>query len=359
MRRVPEAPYCSYLVRARRMSEFETEFEFLTALVGKPLAMPATSAAVIAALASVRLERGSVDELFAGPRAGRRPQAAGTTNQSAVARIPLFGIVDRRAPSWAWPDATNSSAFASVLSAAVADPKVSAIVIEIDSPGGAMDAAHELADAVFAARATKPVYALANASALGGAYWIGSQASAFLVTPSGQVGSIGVYTAHVDDSQAMARLGIATTLIAAGKYKVEGNPFEPLSVAGRAHLQREVDTAYDTMVNGIARGRGIAPNAVRDGFGEGRTLNAGPALRARMIDGIAALPKLMAAASKGASSATAALAATTRSALSALDGPRHAIDTAGARARHAMRTRELEILGGASLERDDESPVLH
>jgi ClpP class serine protease len=63
-------------------------------------------------------------------------------------------------------------------------------------------------------------------------------------TPSGDVGSIGVITAHEDLSTAQEMLGVKTTLIAAGKYKGEGHPFAPLDTEARAAIQRRVDEAY-------------------------------------------------------------------------------------------------------------------
>ena len=82
----------------------------------------------------------------------------------------------------------------------------------------------ELADQIQSARASKPVVAIANSLAASAAYWIGCAAGEFYVTPGGEVGSIGVWQAHFDYSQAIASEGVKPTLISAGKYKVEGNP---------------------------------------------------------------------------------------------------------------------------------------
>jgi ClpP class serine protease len=64
------------------------------------------------------------------------------------------------------------------------------------------------------------------------------------------------------------------TLISAGTYKTEGNPFEPLSDEALAVKQALVDAAYGQFVKAVARGRGVTPAAVRGGYGEGRALSA-------------------------------------------------------------------------------------
>jgi len=57
-----------------------------------------------------------------------------------------------------------------------------------------------------------------------------------VVTPSGEVGSVGVYTMHVDYSEAYKMAGLEATLISAGRYKTEGNPFEPLGDEAAAEM---------------------------------------------------------------------------------------------------------------------------
>lgn len=172
---------------------------------------------------------------------------------------------------------------------ALADPEVRAIVFDVDSPGGNVHGVPEMAAEIFAARGTKPIVAVANASAFSAAYWIASQADEVVAIPSGEVGSIGVWTAHVDMSGFEEKLGVKTTLVSAGKYKVEGNPFEPLSDEARENMQAEVDAIYGEFVKAVARGRNTTAETVRKQYGEGRTLLAGPARKAGMIDRTATL----------------------------------------------------------------------
>jgi ClpP class serine protease len=82
-------------------------------------------------------------------------------------------------------------------------------------------------------------------------------------------------------------------LISAGKYKVEGNPFEPLSDEARAAFQARVDDYYRMFVDAVARYRGVSAAEVRSGFGEGRVVGAREAVRLGMADRIATLDEAL------------------------------------------------------------------
>lgn len=180
-------------------------------------------------------------------------------------------------------------AFQAALAEAVEDDDVVAIVLDVDSPGGTTDLVPETAAMIRAAAEQKRVVAVANTLAASAAYWLASQASEVVVTPSGLVGSIGVYTRHVDVSQAEADAGVRTTLVHAGRFKVEGNPHAPLSREARAHLQELVDDVYGQFTADVAAGRGTSPAAVRRGYGEGRVLTAERAVAAGLADRVATL----------------------------------------------------------------------
>ncbi len=179
------------------------------------------------------------------------------------------------------------------------DGSVTAIVLDVDSPGGAVDGVEEMAEEIYQARKSKPVVAVANTMAASAAYWLASAASELYVTPSGQVGSIGVFAAHEDQSGLMEQMGIKTTLVSAGKYKVEGNPYEPLSDEARAYVQKRVDESYAVFTRTVARNRGVDVATVREGFGEGRVIGAREAVKLGMVDGIASLDETVSRLTSG------------------------------------------------------------
>jgi signal peptide peptidase SppA len=219
-----------------------------------------------------------------------RRQASTGMSSGGIAVLPLYGVVTQRGnmvEDVSGPGSVSTQQFASALRQALADDTVSQILIDIDSPGGSVYGVAELADEIIGARSQKPVVAVANSLAASAAYWIGCAASELYVTPGGEVGSIGVWQAHFDYSQALAAEGVAPTLISAGKYKVEGNPYAPLDAEAQGFMQSRVDDYYAAFTKGVARGRGMPISQVRDGMGQGRVLGADAAMAQNMVDGVA------------------------------------------------------------------------
>lgn len=221
---------------------------------------------------------------IAMPDAARRTRTTGDAGPT-VAVIPIVGIIEQRASSLGASIEEIDAAFTSALMSRQLD----AIVLDIDSPGGAVPGVPEFADKVFEARKVKPVVAIANSLAASAAYWIGSSAKEFWIARSGEAGSIGVFMLHQDWSKALEQDGIALTPISAGKYKVEGAPWEPLSEGTQTFYQEQVDEIYDWFVATVARNRGDTQKAVRAGYGEGRVLMAEPAVKANLVDRIGSL----------------------------------------------------------------------
>ncbi len=81
--------------------------------------------------------------------------------------------------------------------------------------------------------------------------------------------------------------GIQPTLISAGKFKVEGNPYAPLDEEAQGFMQSRVDDYYASFTKAVARGRGVPIAQVREGMGQGRVLGADAAQAQGMVDGVA------------------------------------------------------------------------
>ena len=226
-----------------------------------------------------------------------RKQMAAANAGSGIAVLPLYGVVTQRGnmiDDISGPGSTSTQQFTSALRQVLADDTVGQILIDIDSPGGSVYGVAELASEIVKARAQKPVVAVANSLSASAAYWIGCSASEFYVTPGGEVGSIGVWQAHFDYSKALEEEGVKTTLVSAGKFKVEGNPYVPLDPEAQAFMQSRVDDYYNAFIQAVAVGRGVSVDDVRNGMGEGRVLGADAALAQRMVDGIASFDDVLA-----------------------------------------------------------------
>ena len=257
--------------------------------------MPERLSAVTAVIARWSGDASASDEVMhsiAADRSARdaRRQASLSNSGGGIAVLPLYGVVTQRGnmvDDVSGPGTASTQQFSNMLRAALQDETVTQILIDIDSPGGSVYGVAELADEIVSARAQKPVVAIANSLAASAAYWIGCSASEFYVTPGGEVGSIGVWQAHQDYSKAMDEAGVKTTLISAGKFKVEGNPYAPLDEEAQGFMQSRVDDYYAAFTKAVAKGRGVPISQVRDGMGQGRVLGAEAALASSMVDGIA------------------------------------------------------------------------
>lgn len=207
-----------------------------------------------------------------------------------VAILPLFGTIFPRANMvTSMSGGTSADRFGAAFSALVDDPEIGAIVLDINSPGGQVNGIAEAASRIFEARGKKPVVAVANHLMASAAYWIGSAADEIVVTPDAEVGSVGVFAVHQDVSKKLEQDGVKVTFIKEGKYKTEGNPYEPLSEEALAVIQEHVSEAYGNFINALARNRGVKADDVRNGYGEGRVVGAKHALRLGMADRIETL----------------------------------------------------------------------
>ena len=242
--------------------------------------------AKLAVLQAVLLARCRGEKATAAEIEAARPEPPPARPKGKVAAIDIVGTISQR-PSVFTSGGTSTEAVGRRIDAALADPEVKAIALHVDSPGGSVYGVPELAAKIRAARGQKKIVAVANSVAASAAYWIASQATELVVTPGGQVGSIGVIAAHEDVSKAQEAAGVKTTVVTAGKYKGEGHPFEPLSEEARAFLQSEVDRYYEMFTADVARGRGRRQDTVKSGFGQGRMVGADAAVAEGMADRVA------------------------------------------------------------------------
>lgn len=217
----------------------------------------------------------------AGPRGSSGPRRTGVVGQ-----LPIYGVIAHRAGYFAETSSQGTAVetLAQGFRQLMADPEVSGILLDVDSPGGQISGVPELAEEIRAARGQKPIVAISNTLMASAAYWLASQADEIVVTPSSLTGSVGVVMGHEDQTAALEQEGRKVTLVHAGEHKVETYPQTPLTEDARAHLQSLVDEAYGQFVTAIAKGRGISAADVRSSFGGGRVLSPKEAVRVGMAD---------------------------------------------------------------------------
>ena len=228
-------------------------------LYGTPLLLARAKLDVILSVLGERVNWPESD--LAAPSIQKRPSIDAPLG---IAVIPVVGSLVRRTlgldPASGF---TSYAEIAGMVDAALMDPSIEGIVLDIDSPGGEAGGVFELGERIRAVDAIKPVWAVAADSAFSAAYAIGCSASRLLVSRTGGVGSIGVIAMHVDQTARDAQQGYRYTPITAGDHKNDFSPHEKLGPEAHARLQAEVDRLYAMFVDHVAAMRRLDTDAVR------------------------------------------------------------------------------------------------
>lgn len=260
------------------------------------------------------IERGAFEALrefhlnaSTGLSAGARPvsfagASPGLQVNGAVAVVPLWGVLMRSPDAFdRMFGAVSLQEIESDFKTALADPRVSSIVLDINSPGGSVSGIQEFSRTVYAARAQKQIVALGNGQMCSAAYWVGAAADAIYAS-SGTVlmGSIGVVAQHVDISERQRLQGVKITSVAAGKFKGAGSPNAPLSDEDRGTIQAQVDYLYSIFVEDVAKMRATSTADVLTNMAEGRVFIGTQSVSAGLADGIKSLEELVGGLGGGA-----------------------------------------------------------
>lgn len=258
---------------------------FLRAIASEPWAIHPPKAQEILGYLEARMSGEFSEEARMDPNKRRRTQQ----KSGAISVINVHGAIANRAglmDGESLGTGTSAERLENDIRAAVNDESVKAIVLDVNSPGGSAAGTPELASAIREMRGSKPIVAQVNALAASAAYWIASSADEIVATESSQVGSIGVISVHESIAKMLEDEGVEETIISAGKYKAEGNPFEPLDSEAQEHMQSMVNKYYTMFLDAIAAGRGVDKETIESEFGQGRVKLAAEAKKAGMIDRI-------------------------------------------------------------------------
>lgn len=224
--------------------------------------------------------------------------ATSSAPRQFVAVLPLFGTLFQHGGlEMDASGGTSTEQWQREFKRLAGNPAVKTIVVETHSPGGQCIGVQEAADAVRAERDSgrTRIVSVANSQMASAAVWIGTAAHQVLVTPGGEIGSIGVVSIHQDFSKMDESLGVKTTFIATSRKKILGNQYEPLDDEGRAMFEADNKVVYDRFVAAMAANRGVTPAKVEADFGGGGMLWAEDAVRVGLADGVATMADVLAA----------------------------------------------------------------
>lgn len=228
--------------------------------------------------------------MFKATEEAKEKVASSTIN--GIYHRPILGSMVHRGSSLdAMSGIQSYQNIRSDLEAALADPNVKSIMLEVDSPGGSVAGAFDLRDFIMEAKEQKPIYAYARDTMASAAYLIGSAATKVYSSQTGSIGSIGVVAMHVDQSERNKQQGIKPTFISAGAMKTAGNPHEPLKGEALGYLQESVNASYEMFIDAVAEARGLDKQAIRDT--EARVYRGQKAVELGLVDGVKSFDAVM------------------------------------------------------------------
>jgi signal peptide peptidase SppA len=209
------------------------------------------------------------------------PEPPGMSIEGATAIVPVHGVIGRGFSQFEKScGACDTDDVAAMLEQATEASEINKIILDVDSPGGAVNGTPELADVIAGCAQKKNVVAYTGGLMCSAAYWLAAQASEIYASRSATIGSIGVYMPIVDQTRAYENAGYKVELVKSGKYKGAGYPGTRMTDEQRELLQNEVDEIHADFKRSVGH-RGIADEDM-----EGQSFSAMQALDKYLIDGI-------------------------------------------------------------------------
>ena len=205
--------------------------------------------------------------------------------------IPIRGVIAKRMNMFhAISGGTSIEAIDRMFDEAIA-MDAPGIVLNIESPGGAVSGTQEFADKVreAAESSDKLIVAYADSLAASGAYWIGSQANTFIASRAAEVGSIGVIASITDPTRAMRNAGYDETIIRSSELKAPGAG--PMTPRQENSIRAKIETYYGMFKDAVVAGRGSIDI---DAAATGETWIGNDAVAMGLIDGIGSLASAVA-----------------------------------------------------------------
>jgi protease-4 len=210
--------------------------------------------------------------------AGREDPTGMLPGGTHVARLRVEGFIsdDRRV--------------AEALDRVARDDAARAVIVAIDSPGGAVAGGEALHAGLARLAARKPVVTVMGGTAASAGYMAALPAARIFAREATVTGSIGVILQSFDTSELLDRLGVRPETLASGAFKAQPNPFTPLTPEGREQLMRVVQDLHGQFVAKVAAARDLPEARVRE-LADGRIFTGREALGLGLVDAIGGEPE--------------------------------------------------------------------
>jgi protease-4 len=170
----------------------------------------------------------------------------------------------------------------------VKDHSIKAIILRIDSPGGAVGPSQEIYDEVKKASAEKHIVVSMGSIAASGGYYIASPADMIFANPGTLTGSIGVIMEIPNLEGLMTKIGVRTEVIKSGRHKDMASAFRKMEKEDRELLQGVLDNVHEQFIRAVAEGRKLSVDGIRP-IADGRIFTGEQAKSLRLVDELGTL----------------------------------------------------------------------
>ncbi|HHN67763.1 MAG TPA: signal peptide peptidase SppA [Thermopetrobacter sp.] len=189
-----------------------------------------------------------------------------------VARVRVGGLI------------TGDARLLALLKRVERNPRVRALIVHVDSPGGTTTGSEAVYKALRRIARTRPVAVVQKTIATSGGYIVSLAADRIFASGNTLTGSIGVIVQWPELRDLLGRIGVKMRVVKSGRLKAQPNGFEPFDEDGRRMLQEVVRDSYDWFLRLVAERRRMSPEQVRAAAGEGRVYTGRQALKRGLID---------------------------------------------------------------------------
>lgn len=208
-----------------------------------------------------------------------------------IVMLPIEGLLETgESESTFLIETTGSRTVSQLLHQAARDPRIKALVVYIDSPGGSAAASQEIFRSIlrFKERTGRPVIAAMGDVAASGGFYVACAADKIYALPSTLTGSIGVVWQSVNVERLLANLGIKPETLKAGRFKDIGSFFRSMTPQERELMQQMLNDVHNQFIADVAKGRNLPLEKVR-AIADGRILTGKQAKALGLIDELGSL----------------------------------------------------------------------
>jgi protease-4 len=203
------------------------------------------------------------------------------TSGDAIGVITVAGeIVDGKAG----PGTAAGDTVSGLLLKGLAEKKLKALVVRVDSPGGSAMASEQIRQAILQAKAQGlPVVVSMGSLAASGGYWVSTAGDTIFAEPSTITGSIGIFGVLPSFENSLAKIGLTTDGVRTTPLSGQPDVMGGINPATDRILQAAIESGYGRFINLVAQSRKLTPQRV-DEIGQGRVWIGGVAHQLKLVD---------------------------------------------------------------------------